>query len=153
MHKAIVLVSLLSLAFFLDGCGSNTPGKNNINGNWSATLTNPDGSVAYQFSASFSQGSGSALNVTNLTYATASSCPSLASMNSAGGSFTVTGSSDGWVTGTFTMAEASPAIIGPDLGLQGAVRNDTISGQWTLSSGIGDCTGNGSFTIHPTTAQ
>jgi hypothetical protein len=74
----------------------------------------------------------------------------LASMNSAGGSFALTGSSNGRVTGTFTMVEASPAIIGPSLNLQGAVSNDTISGQWTLGSGVADCTGNGSFTMHPT---
>jgi hypothetical protein len=88
MHKNIVWASLLALALLLNGCGSSSvPGRNSINGDWTATLTNSDGSRAYQFSATFTQGSGSELSITNLTYTVSSSCPTLAEANSAGGIF------------------------------------------------------------------
>jgi hypothetical protein len=143
MHKMIGLASLLALALILDGCGGSGS-SNNINGNWMATLNNPDGSVAYQFSATFTQGSGSELNITNLTYTTSSSCPALATTNSAGGSF---------AAGAFTMSEIFLNVGGPELNLQGPVGNDTISGQWTLSGLVPPCSGNGSFTMRPAMAQ
>jgi hypothetical protein len=151
MYKTIVLASLLALALFSSGCGSSTPSRNNINGNWTAILNNSDGSLAYQFSATLTQDGGSELNITNLIYTVDGSCPSLASTNGAGGSFIATGSSNGWVTGSFAMSWASPAIIGPAIDLQGTVSNNTISGQWTLRSSGATCNGSGSFTMHPTT--
>lgn len=57
MRKTTGLVILLFLGLTVSSCGSNvssqTPG--NINGTWMAILTNPDGSIAYQFSATFTQ--------------------------------------------------------------------------------------------------
>jgi len=146
VHRIIALASLLAVALFSGECGSsNTPTQNNINGNWTAALTNPDGSLAFRFSATFAQGSGSQLSITDLTYTSSSSCPVLASMNSAGGTFTAT-------SGTFTMGEIFTNVGGPALDLQGKASNSLISGQWTLSGVLPECSGNGSFTIQPTTA-
>jgi hypothetical protein len=143
MHKRIAWASLLAVALFLDGCGSSSvPGRNNINGDWTATLTNSDGSLAYQFSATFTQGSGSELSITNLTYTTSSSCPVLASLNSAGGSFTPS-------TETLAMSEIFMNVGGPMLSLQGKLSSGTISGQWTLNGLVPPCSGSGTFMMQP----
>jgi hypothetical protein len=47
------LTSLVLLALFLVSCGSNTTAKK-IDGVWTASLQNPDGSVAYTFMATLS---------------------------------------------------------------------------------------------------
>jgi len=155
MYRTIGLASLLAFALILDACGSsNAPlaGIDNINGNWTATLTNSDGSLAYQFSATFTQGSGSELSITNLTYTT-NSCSALAIMHAAQGSFVVTGGSNGKVTGTFGMSEVLLNVGGPTLNLQGKTANGTISGVWTVTGLVPPCSGNGLFTIQPTTAR
>jgi hypothetical protein len=155
MRKATGIVILLFLGLTISGCGSSnasglTPG--NINGTWMATLTNPDGSIAYQFSATFTQSTGSELSITNLTYTASESCSALAVPKAAGGSFTVTGSSNGKVAGTFGMIEALNNVGGPELTLQGTLSNGTISGTWRVSGLVPPCSGNGLFTIAPTTA-
>lgn len=153
MCKTIVLSSLFALALFFNGCGSNsTSVRNNINGNWTATLNNQDGSVAFQFSATFAQATGNELNVTNLTYTTNNLC-SVPDGLPAVGSFTATGSSNGWVTGTFTMTQIAFNVGGVDLSLQGSTSNGAISGQWTVSGLVPPCNGSGSFTMQPTTAR
>jgi hypothetical protein len=42
------------LAFFLVSCGSNSTAKK-IDGVWNASLQNPDGSVAYTFTAALTK--------------------------------------------------------------------------------------------------
>jgi hypothetical protein len=67
------------------------------------------------------------------------------------GSFNVTGSSNGKVAGTFGMIEALNNVGGPELTLQGTLRNGMISGTWSVSGLVPPCSGNGSFTIAPKT--
>ena len=146
MCNKILWASLLAVALVLGGCGSSgTLTSNNINGNWTATLTNSDGSLAYQFSATFAQGSGSELSITNLTYTASSACPALTSEGQVQGSFAV-------ATGAFAMTQTLLNVGGPILSLQGKAGNGRISGQWTLSGLVPRCSGNGSFTISPMTA-
>ena len=139
------VLGLIVLGLTMAGCGSSTAGSSGINGNWTATLKNVDGSIAYQFSATLTAGTGNNLNVTNLKVATVGAC--LSSNEPASGSFTPT-------NGTFGMSMLPPAIIAPGLFLQGALSGSTISGTWTLSGGgIAACTGNGTFIMQPSAAE
>jgi hypothetical protein len=75
MNNRGVLAILLGLVLILGGCGnSNSANSGNVNGNWTATLTNPDSTPAFAFTTSFTQMSGSSVSVTNLTFTTASPC-------------------------------------------------------------------------------
>ena len=70
-----VLSILLGFALVLGGCGnSNSTNAGSINGNWSATLTNTDSTPAFAFTTTFTQMTGNSVNVTNLTFTTASPC-------------------------------------------------------------------------------
>jgi hypothetical protein len=154
MPKATGIILLLVLALTISGCGSNTPGSpgsGNINGTWTATLTNEDGSLAYQFSATFTQSANGGLSVTNFTFTSAGSCFASYPPDGYGesGSFSLTGNSNGKIIGTFGMVIATPNINGPMLTLKGTVNGSTISGTWTASS-TGGCSGNGTFTLTPT---
>jgi len=152
MYKTIGIASLLALALILTACGSGnsmSPGVSSINGNWIATLNNPDGSLAYKFSATLTQGSGSQLSITNLTYTTDESCTALGALNAAAGSFSITGSSHGSISGPFTMQEILTNVGGADLSLEGALSNGTISGSWNLTGLVPPCGGSGSFTMQP----
>jgi hypothetical protein len=143
---------VLVLALIVSGCGSSQimgAIPNNINGNWTATLINTNGSVAYQFSATFTQQSGSTLSITNLTYTIDSPCPALAVADEAAGSFTATGSSSGRVAGNFAMSEILTNVGGPELTLQGTLSNGTISGTWSVNGLVPICSGNGTFTMQP----
>lgn len=136
---------LIVLGLTLVGCGSSNTGTSGIKGNWTATLKNADGSIAYQFSATLSPGTGNNLNVTNLRVAAPGQC--LSSNEPASGSFTPTNA-------TFGMSMVGFAILSPELSLQGELSGRTISGTWMLSGGgIGACTGNGIFIMQPSTAE
>jgi len=149
MRKATGITILLALGLIvlgltMAGCGSSTPGSSGIKGNWTATLKNADGSIAYQFSATLSPGTGNNLNISNLQVVNSGQC--LSSNEPSFGSFTPTNR-------TFEMAIAPPAIIAPDLGLQGVLSGSTISGTWTLSGGgAANCVGNGTFVMQPAMA-
>lgn len=149
MYKQIGMIVLLALGFTLAGCGSSSMGSNsgNINGTWTAALTNPDGSPAFSFSTTFTQGSSSTLSVTDFTFTSTGSCFA-SEQTSQTGSFSLSGNFSGNVAGTFgmmitTMSTGTKNV----LTLQGSVAGNTISGTWTLTGATG-CSGNGSFTIN-----
>jgi hypothetical protein len=148
MHKQIGIIALLALGLATAGCdGANAPGSGNINGTWSATLTNTDGSTAYGFITTFSQASGSTVTVTNFTFT--SDGPCFASYpTSETGTFSLSGNSNGNVMGTFgmTISTLFPSATNNVLTLQGSVNGNTISGNWTLT-GLSGCSGSGTFTI------
>jgi hypothetical protein len=141
MHKSGRMIVLMLFALTMSGCGSNNgTGPGNINGTWFATLTD----TSYNFSTTFTQGSGSTLSVTQFTFT--STAPCFASETTTEmGSFSLSGNFNGSVQGTFGMT-----ITGTTrnvLTLTGTVMGNTISGNWTLTGG--GCSGNGTFTIHP----
>src|ERR1700690_1493642 len=105
MHKQLAMIVLLALGFTMSGCGSvyGRPGSGNINGTWAVALTNTDGSPAYTFSTTFTQGSGSTLNITNFTFTSTGPCFA-GYQTSETGSFGLMGNFNGNVTGTFDMA-------------------------------------------------
>jgi hypothetical protein len=141
----IVLFSVLSL--FLAGCGGGNPGPGpgNINGNWTATLSDSGGSPVFAFTTSFHEGTGSDVTVSNFTFTTSSPC--FASGGTETASFALSGNFGGSVTGSFELTIQSATPSGNTLTLQGTVKNNVISGTWTLSGVTSGCTGNGSFTI------
>jgi hypothetical protein len=141
----VLLTSALSL--FLAGCGGgNTgPGGGNINGNWTATLSDSGNSPVFTFTTSFHQGGGTDVTVTNFTFTTSSPC--FVSGGTETASFVLSGNFNGNVTGTFELSIQSDNPSGNTLTLQGTVKNNAISGTWTLSGVTSGCTGNGNFTI------
>lgn len=150
MRKSRVTILLL-LALTMAGCGNNSSQSGNINGTWSATLTNTDGSTAYAFSTTFTDTSSNGLSITNFTFTAPGPCfsPYTASQYSETGSFTLSGNLNGNVTGTFGMTITTffPSTNNV-LTLNGAVSGGTITGTWT-ASGLTGCSGNGTFTFQP----
>ncbi len=146
-HLAVVMLVTLGLTLGACGGGSNSSNSGNVVGNWTATLTNPDGTPAFAFTTSFSQNSGSStVNVTNLAFTTATPC--FNSQTSETGSFTLSGNFNGNVTGGFGMTISSTVPASKNvLTLQGSVNNNAISGTWTLTGVQSGCTGSGTFTL------
>jgi hypothetical protein len=143
MRKVTQITMLLVLGPAVAGCGSSSF-SGLINGTWTATLTNADGSITYQFSATFAQATGSNLNITNLTFTTAGACD-FAVAGGAGGSFSPS-------SRAFAMSMVELNVGGDILALQGTLSNGTISGTWSASGLVPSCSGNGTFTIQPSMA-
>ena len=141
-----VLSILLGFALVLGGCGnSNSTNAGSINGNWSATLTNTDSTPAFAFTTTFTQMTGNSVNVTNLTFTTASPC--FVSGETETASFILSGNFSGSVTGAFQLAVKSGSPGGDTLTLQGTVKNNTITGTWTLVGLSSGCSGSGNFVV------
>ncbi len=67
--RSVGLAVLLGAAFLMAGCGSGS-NSGNINGNWTATLTDPSGGAEFAFTTSLTQGSGTSVNVVNFNFTT-----------------------------------------------------------------------------------
>lgn len=146
MHNRGILSILLGLALVLAGCGnSNSTGAGSINGNWSATLTNTDSSPAFAFTTTFTQMTGSSINVTNLTFTTTSPC--FVSGETETASFVLSGNFSGSVSGAFQLTIKSGSPSGDTLTLQGTTQNNTITGKWTLVGVSSGCSGSGNFVV------
>ena len=139
------IMAVVLFATVLASCGGGN-GRGNINGNWTATLTNADGTPALAFNTSFMQGSGTALNVVNFSFTTSGSCFG-SQQTTETGSFALTGNFNGNVSGAFTMTIATTAVEKDALTLQGMVNNGKITGTWSLTGTLSSCTGGGSFTM------
>lgn len=143
-HSALAL--LLTFLFTLAACGGGNSSSGNINGNWTATLTDAQGNAQFGFTTNFTAGSGNTLNIVSFQFTTAGSCFSTPTTET--GSFVLAGDFNGNVTGQFqmTIATVFPANNNV-LTLNGGVNGNSITGTWTLTGGTG-CTGNGAFTMH-----
>jgi hypothetical protein len=146
--KRFGVATVLALGLVLVACGGgsgSSSSSSNVTGNWSAALTNADGTPAFAFTTSLTQGGGTvAVTGTNLTFLTSTAC--FASGGSQTGSFVLSGNMNGNITGTFQLAIMSGTPSGNTLTLQGMVVSNTITGKWNLT-GTGGCTGSGTFTI------
>jgi hypothetical protein len=143
--KLFGIVMLLAVGSVLVGCGGGHSSSGNINGNWTATLSNTDNSPAFLFTTSLTQTDGSDVTVSNFTFTSKSPC--FASGGTETGSFSLTGNFNGSVTGGYGMTIQSGTPSGNTLTLQGTVKNNTISGTWTLTGVSAGCTGAGTFTM------
>lgn len=145
MNKSVLSI-LLGLALVLSGCGnSRSTGTTNITGNWSATLINTDSSPAFAFTTTFTQMTGSSVNVTKLSFTTSSPC--FVSGETETASFVLSGNFSGSVSGVFQLAVKSGNPGGNTLTLQGTAQNNTIVGTWTLVGISSGCSGSGNFVV------
>jgi len=143
--KTTGIAVLLAFIFLLAACGNGSNGGN-INGSWTASLTNPDGSPAFAFATNFTQGSGDSLNIVNFNFTTSGSC--FTSPTTETGSFVLSGDFNGNVSGKFqlTISTEFPSQNNV-LTLDGTVNGNSVTGTWTLT-GLTGCSGNGSFTMN-----
>lgn len=134
------------LALFLVSCGSGSPAKK-IDGFWSASLQNPDGSLAYSFMTTLTQSMGSTVTVSGFGFTSPASCFTAPLGQTA--TFTASGHSGGYQTGPFGMSISTglATMVENVLTLTGARNSDgKISGTWTLT-GLSGCSGGGTYTM------
>jgi hypothetical protein len=139
LMKQLAIATILVLIVTLVACG-NSNNSGNINGNWTAALTN----TAFNFTTSLSVNGDGSLSVTNFSFSTSSPC--FISGDSETGSFMLSGNFNGNVTGKFEFTVQSGSPSGNTLSLTGTANGNTISGMWTLTGGAG-CNGSGNFTM------
>jgi hypothetical protein len=143
MRKLAVAV-LLGLGLILVGCGTDK-NSGNINGNWTATLTDGSGGQEFAFTtALIATGSSGTLTVNSFHFSTNSPC--FVSGETESGTFALTGNFSGNVSGQLGMSVLSGSPGGNTLTLTGTVSNSTISGTWILAGSSG-CSGSGKFTM------
>src|SRR3979411_44942 len=141
--KKLAVAILLVAGLTLVGCGSSNHG--NINGNWTATLTDStSGSQVFAFTTSIVENSDGTLSISKFSFSTEEWCFGAGETES--GTFALSGNFNGNVTGTFGMAVKSGSPSGNQLTLAGKINGNTITGTWTLV-GTG-CTGSGTFTTN-----
>jgi hypothetical protein len=145
--KQTGIIGVVVLALVLAGCGNGMGGgSGNINGSWTATLMSTQGTPTFAFQTSFTQGSGSNLNVVNFSFTTPGNCFA-SQQTTETGSFSLTGNFNGNVSGTFGMTIETTGTEKDILTLQGTVNNGKITGTWTLNGTLTSCSGNGNFTM------
>lgn len=147
MQKSLISLSFL-LTLILAACGGSGAAPKNLDGFWMANLTNQDGSQAYQFGATLSQSSGPAINVSGFGFI--NSAPCFSSPTGQNATFSVTGHSGGYQTGSFNMTISTALGVDVEnvITLTGQRNSDgTISGKWTLT-GLSGCSGGGNYTMH-----
>jgi hypothetical protein len=138
--KKLAVALLVAMVLTLVGCGWDHHRHGNINGTWTAVLTDTD----LSFQTSFVLNSDGTLSVSQFSFATNGSC--FVSGETESGSFAFTGDFNGNVTGQFNFKVVSGSPSGNTLTLTGTVNGDTITGTWSLSGGTG-CQGSGTFTM------
>jgi hypothetical protein len=142
----IALLTAVSLFFVGCGGGNSAPGPGNINGNWTAMLSDTGTTPVFTFTTSFRQSGGTDVTVTNFTFTSSSPC--FVSGGTETASFVLAGNFSGDVTGSFQLKIQSETPSGNLLTLEGMAKNNTISGTWMLSGVTSGCTGNGNFTLN-----
>jgi hypothetical protein len=148
MKSQIWLVLASALIFTLTACGGGNSQANTVTGNWTAALSNTDGSPALAFTTTLNQNSGSStVNVNNLSFTTTSAC--FPGTSTATGAFVLSGNFNGQTTGSFQLTvQSGTTMSGNLLTLQGTVNNNTVSGTWTLTGVTSGCSGSGNFTMN-----
>jgi len=147
--KFIWFVLTSALILIATACGGgNSQMNNTVTGNWTAALSNPDGSPALAFTTSLKQNSGdSAVDVNNLTFTTSAGC--FPGSSTATGAFVLSGNFNGQTKGSFQMTvQSGTTMSGNLLTLQGTVNNNMVSGAWTLTGVTSGCAGSGNFTMN-----
>ncbi len=141
--KKFAAAAFILLALTLVGCGGGN-NSGNINGNWTASLTDGSGTQMFAFQTSFVESSAGSLSVNNFSFSTNSPC--FVSGDTESGTFVLGGDFNGNVSGQFGMTVQSGTPSGNTLILAGKANGNTITGTWTLTGGSG-CTGTGNFTL------
>lgn len=144
------LIALIGAAMFLGACGSSSNNNDNVNGHWTANLTDMSGNPVFAFTTDLNQSSGSTVTGTNLSFTTATPC--FGSDSTETGGFSFSGNFNGQASGAFTLTIQSGTVNSNGnntLNLQGTLtNNNTLSGTWVLSGNGAGCTGSGNFTMN-----
>jgi hypothetical protein len=138
--KKLAVAGLVAVVLTLVGCGWHDHGNGNINGTWTAILSDS----AFSFGTSVVVNGDGTLSVDQFSFSTNGKC--FVSEETESGSFIFTGDSNGNVTGHFDYKVVSGSPSGNTLTLTGTVSGGTIGGNWSLTGGSG-CTGSGTFTM------
>jgi hypothetical protein len=134
-------VALFVAVVLVVGCGSNGS-KGNINGTWTAVLSDTD----FSFATALTENSDGTLSVSQFSFSTNGPC--FVSGETESGSFAFTGDFNGNVTGHFDFKVVSGSPSGNTLTLTGTVNGNTIVGSWSLSGGNPTgCQGSGTFNM------
>ena len=131
--KFIWLALVSTLICIATACGGGNSSTNTVTGNWTAALSNPDGSPALAFTTSLKQNSGtSTVIVNNLSFTSSSAC--FPGSSTATGAFVLSGDFNGQTKGSFQLTvQSGTTMSGNLLTLQGTVNNNVVSGTWTLT--------------------
>jgi hypothetical protein len=149
--KKIAAVVLLGMTLILSGCGSNSHVVGNINGMWSATLSNSTLANDFTFMTNLTTNADGSLGTTNFNL-TLNSTPCTFSTSTERGTFTITGNSNGQVSGKFHYVIMSTGVEVNTINLDGKVSAGQIMGTWTVSGATANCAGTGTFTMNPVLA-
>jgi hypothetical protein len=138
--KKLAVAGLVAVVLTLVGCGWHDHGHGNINGTWTAILSDS----AFSFGTSVVVNGDGTLSIDQFSFSTNGPC--FVSGETESGSFAFTGDFNGNVTGHFDYKVVSGSPSGNTLTLTGTVSGGTIGGNWSLTGGSG-CTGSGTFTM------
>jgi hypothetical protein len=144
MKMKLAVVALFALVLSVLGCSTSGSKTSNINGNWTASLTDTHGNQVLAFNTSITESSNSSVSISNFSFSTNSAC--FVSGETESGTFALSGDFNGNVAGKFGMNVVSGSPGGNNLTLSGTVNGNTITGNWSLT-GSPSCTGNGTFTM------
>jgi PBP1b-binding outer membrane lipoprotein LpoB len=151
MNKSAAVL-LLGITLVFSGCGSNSTATNaNINGTWSATLANSTLANMFTFSTHLTGNADGSLGTTNFSL-TMNNTPCTFSSSTETGTFTLTGTFNGQVSGKFHYVIMSTGVEVNTITLDGTVSGGQISGSWTVSGATANCSGFGTFTMNPVLA-
>lgn len=146
--KFLATTILIAAGLMLAGCGSSSSNNSAVNGNWTATLTDVNGTPVFGFTTTLNQSGSSTVSGTNLSFTTSTPC--FGSDATETGGFTVSGTLNGVSTGAFTLtiqSGTSTTTGSNTLSMQGTLNNNTITGTWTLTGTSAGCVGSGNFTM------
>lgn len=140
--KKLAVAWLVAVVLTFVGCGWHDHGHGNINGTWTAVLSDTD----FSFGTSVVVNGDGTLSVNQFSFSTNGPC--FVSGETESGSFGFTGDLNGNVQGTFDFTVVSGSPSGNTLTLTGIVKGNTIAGSWILSGGNPTgCQGSGTFTM------
>ncbi|HSY93780.1 MAG TPA: hypothetical protein VK812_20645 [Candidatus Binatus sp.] len=145
--KKITAIALLGISLILSSCGSNSV-TGNINGMWSATLSNSTLANMFIFSTNLTVNADGSLGSTSFSF-TLNNTPCTFPSTTETGSFTLSGNFNGQVKGSFHYVIMSTGVEVNTLTLDGTVSGGVITGTWKVSGATANCTGNGTFTMNP----
>ena len=141
--KKLAVAWLVAMVLTLVGCGGSNSSKGNINGTWTAALSDTN----FSFGTALVVNSGGTLSVSQFSFSSnGQQC--FVSGETESGSFALTGDFNGNVTGQFGFKVVSGSPSGNTLTLTGTANGNTIAGNWSLTGGNPTgCSGSGTFTM------
>jgi hypothetical protein len=139
--KKLAVTWFVAMVMTLVGCGSSNSKQGNINGTWTAVLSDTN----FNFATALVVNSDGTLSVSQFSFSS-NGQPCFVSGETESGSFALTGNFNGTVTGQFGLKVVSGSPSGNTLMLTGTANGNTIAGTWSLTGSTG-CTGSGTFTM------